>query len=81
MDPTLKALFESGRTLLADTKMPRKLPTKSQKVSKSEAMGAPTPAETDPYKVFIKKCVLEKPKKKEVLDSLKRFIVAAEAEV
>ena len=74
-DSILSELFKSGRHLLLDTKAPRKIPPKTT-ASKAEVMGMPT--ESDPHKLFIRRCVMERPKKNEIVDDIKRFIKAAE---
>jgi len=81
MDATLKAFLESGRALVADTKTPRKLPPKDQKVSKAEVLTGKAPDDSDPYRVFVKKTVTEKPKRKDVVEAFKRFIVAEEDDI
>ncbi len=72
-----KQFLASGRTLLVDTKTPRKVAAKTQKIA-PEALGH---VETDPYKIFIKKVTQEKPKKVELVKEFKRFIEAAEAQL
>jgi hypothetical protein len=74
----INQLFASGRKLLTDTKQPRKLPMTSKKGA------APPPAlegpiETDPFKVFIRRAINEKPPKTELVKDLQRFIDSAEA--
>ena len=77
MDATLKALFESGKTLLTDTKSPRKpAPAKGKKGPATKDMTGPP--ETDPFKIFVRKCVDEKRKKPEIVEDIKRFIKVAE---
>lgn len=75
MDNTFKEFLASGRTLLLDTKTPRKLVAPARKIKK-EDMGL---GETDPYKAFVRRVVQEKPKKTEIVKELKRFAEAAEA--
>ena len=77
MDGTLKALFDTGRKILGDTKAPRPAHRKS-KVTKEEIEGV---AETDPHKNFIKRTIAEKPKKPELIKDIKRFIEQAEQEL
>lgn len=76
MDATLKAFLSSGKALLADTKTPRKVAPKTQKLKK-EALGGPP--ETDPYRVFIKRVIDSKPGKKDMVKEFKMFIEGAEA--
>ena len=74
----LKALLESGRSLLTDTKQPRKpAPAKGEKRGPATKNLAAIP-ETDPFKIFVRKCVDEKRKKAEVVEDIKRFIKTAE---
>ena len=78
MDATLKALFESGKSLLTDTKQPRK-PTAAKVGKKGPATkDLAGPPETDPFKIFARKCVNEKRKKTEMVEDIKRFIKTAE---
>ena len=78
MDATLKALFESGKTLLTDTKQPRK-PAPGKKGKRGPATKDMTgPPETDPFRIFIRKCVDEKRKKADIVEDIKRFIKTAE---
>lgn len=77
MDTHFKEFLASGRTLLLDTKTPRKVVPASRKIKK-EDMGI---AETDPYKAFVRRVVQEKPKKTEIVKELKRFAEAAESQL
>ena len=74
MSDYFKEFLASGRSLLTDTKTPRKMAAKSRPIKK-EHMGL---TETDPYKAFIKKVIDEKPPKKELVKEFKRFCDAAE---
>lgn len=76
MDATLKALFDSGKKLLTDTKMPRKADAAKpgKKMGVLEEVG-----ETDPFRIFSKRVISEKPKKAELLKEIRRFIETAEA--
>jgi hypothetical protein len=77
MDATLKALFESGKTLLADTKQRRKpAPGKGKKGPATKDLSGPP--ETDPFKIFVRKCVDEKRKKVDIVEDIQRFIKTAE---
>ena len=78
MEGFLKEFLSSGKRLLEDTKKARATPTKKGKASRSEVDGV---QETDPHKIFIKRCISEKPKKAEVVKDIKRFIEGAEAEL
>ena len=79
MDATLKALMDSGRRVVADTKTP-KLAQKKKEVSRDEALGV-GPQETDPHKIFVKRAINEKPKKAEIVKDIERFIKQAESEL
>lgn len=80
MDTTLKALFDTGRKLLADTKMP-KPPHQAKLKDKVTPASMATPAETDPYKMFVKRTIHEKPKKVDLVDEIKRLIEMAERDL
>ena len=69
-DSVLNNFMKSGRHLLGDTKAPRKIGTKPKKLE--------TQMEEDPHKLFIRRCVMEKPKKADIVDDIKKFIKAAE---
>jgi hypothetical protein len=74
----IQQFLASGRALLTDTKQPRKLPMTSKKgAAPPPALGAP--AETDPYKIFTRRAVMEKPSKADLVKDIQRFIEAAEA--
>ena len=76
-DSVLAAFLQSGRHLLIDTKAPRKS-AKKEKVTKAEVMGE---MESDPHKIFRKRCIAEKPKKADVVADIRRFIEAAEKDL
>ena len=76
-----KAFVESGRTLLKDTKLPRKIPAKKEKVSKVEAMTGIAPGNDNPYDVFVRKAINDKLKPKEVLEKINQFIEVEEAKL
>jgi hypothetical protein len=71
----IRELLASGKRLLLDTKTPRKVAAKTAKME--APLGEPT--ETDPYRVFSKRVIHEKPKKSELIKDIKRFIETAEA--
>ena len=75
MDGTLKALFDTGRKILGDTKSAKPAHRKPN------ATMAATPEDADPHKNFIKRTVSEKPKKAELIKDIKRFIEQAEKEL
>jgi hypothetical protein len=73
MDATYRSFLETGKSLLLDTKIPRK---KNQKVSPSLE-----PLDADPHKALVKRTIANKPKKSELVDDFKKFIKAAEDEL
>lgn len=74
----LKDLFASGRVILSDSKQ-RKAPAPGGKPKKGPATAnLAAPPETDPYKIFIRKCVNEKIKKADMVKDIERFIKVAE---
>ena len=80
MDTTLKSLFDSGRKLLADTKAPK--PVHQAKLKDKVTPASMTqPTESDPYKMFAKRTIHERPKKPELVDDIKRLIEMAEKEL
>ena len=74
MDSTLKDMLQSGRRLLVDTK--QKKVSGAKKPNPSKDLVEPT--ETDPYRVFSRRVIAERPKKDEILKDIHRFIKAAE---
>jgi hypothetical protein len=73
MDATYKSFMESGRSMILDTKIPRKVGTKPPPI----AMAAG--GESDPHKVFVKNTISSKPKKGDLVKDIERFIKQAEA--
>lgn len=71
----MKALMESGRRLLVDTKQRKSTGAKKPNPSKDLV---PTPDDGDPYKMFVKRVIAERPGKAEMLKDINRFIKAAE---
>lgn len=80
-DAAFAQFLESGRTLLKDTKMPRRAAPAAKKVEKGAAKPLAAPASDDPHRVFVRKCVGEKPKKSEVVEMMQRFIDQAEEDL
>ena len=72
----LKAVFETGRSLLTDTKQPKKPSPAGKKGPATKDLAGPI--ETDPYKIFIRKCVDEKRKKADLVEDIKKMIKMAE---
>ena len=74
---SLKAIFDTGRSLLGDTKQRRvAAPVKGKKGPATKDLAAHP--ETDPFRIFVRKCVDEKRKKADIVDDIKRFIKTAE---
>jgi hypothetical protein len=76
MSDYLNNLLKTGRTILEDTKAPRRI---EKKASKKPIGPMDAPTDNDPHKVLIKKTIQEKPKKSVLIDEFKRFIDSAEA--
>lgn len=74
MDGTLKQFMESGRKLITDSKLPKQKPSKVAPAAESEPLG-------DPHQVFVRRTKKELPKKMEVVEELKKFIVVAEKNI
>lgn len=79
MSDYLKDILKSGKTILADTKAPRKAVAETKKQDKKAIAPLGTPAETDPHRAFVKRTIQELPKKSILIDDFKKFIDAAEA--
>jgi hypothetical protein len=75
----INAFFKSGKSLLADTKAPKPTTTAGEKKRATKAAEMSGPGMDDPHAVFVRRVVTEKPKPKDVVEQLKRFITAAEA--
>lgn len=73
----LKDLFASGRTILSDSKQ-RKAPAPGKSKKGPATANLAAPPETDPYRIFIRKCVNEKIKKADMVKDIERFIKVAE---
>ena len=74
MDGTLKQFMESGRKLITDSKLPKQKPSKVAPAAESEPLG-------DPHQVFVRRTKKELPKKMEIVEELKKFIVVAEKNI
>ena len=77
MSDYLKSVFETGRKLLTDTKTPRKVTATKGPATKNLAESL----DFDPYKVFSRRCISERPQKAEVVKEIERFIKAAEKDL
>ena len=75
----INAFLSSGRALLKDTKTPKPTTTAVQAKKMKKAAEMTGPGLDDPHAIFVRKVVMEKPKPKDVVEHLKRFITAAEA--
>jgi hypothetical protein len=75
MSETLKDFLNSGRKLITDTKIKYiKNNSKEAKVLKEKPIEAPD----DPHKTFVRRTILEKPKKQDIVEEFKKFIKSAE---
>lgn len=74
MEGFLRDFLSSGKKLLDDTKQ-SKIKTPQQRKKAAE------PLSDDPHKNFIRRVIAEKPKKKEVVEDIKKFIESAEADL
>lgn len=74
----LKEMIASGRSLLTDTKQARKLGPGGGSKKAPATASLMAPPETDPFKIFIRKCVDEKRKKADIVEDIKKFIKVAE---
>ena len=75
MEGTLKNFLESGKKLISDTTIPRVKETKKQPKE---------PMDKDPgdaHSVFVRRTVSELPKKSDIVDELKKFIIVAEKNI
>ena len=72
-----REFLASGKAIVGDTRA-RKIAQKGKALPPS-SIESLTPAETDPYRIFAKRTVAEKPKKAEMVKDIKKFIEAAEA--
>jgi hypothetical protein len=76
MSSFLEDFYKSGRRIVLDTKQPK---IKKTERPKDPMTGkSPLPG-NGAHETFIKRCINDKPSKKEVVEDIKRFIEAAEA--
>jgi hypothetical protein len=75
MDGTYREFLSSGRALITDTKTAK---VKSESVKKAKAGFDTPPADKDPHKVLIRRCIDDKIKKSDIVEEFKKFIEAAE---
>jgi hypothetical protein len=75
MDGTYRDFLASGRALITDTKTAK---VKSESVKKSARGFDTPPADKDPHRVLIRRCIDDKIKKSDIVEEFKKFIEAAE---
>lgn len=68
----LNQFLKSGKTLITDTKLKGAIKPKER--AKPEELG-------DPHKVFVRRTIQEKPKKSDIIEEFKKFIVIEEAKL
>jgi hypothetical protein len=79
MSDYLNQLLKSGRMILGDTKRTKVPPSKAEKTKKATMGDVMGVQDQDPHRNFIKWCVSEKPKAKEIIKQFQKFIEGAEA--
>jgi hypothetical protein len=78
MDGTYREFLSSGRALITDTKTAK---VKSESVKKAKSGFDTPPADKDPHKTLIRRCIDDKIKKSDIVEEFKKFIEAAENEM
>jgi hypothetical protein len=78
MDGTYKEFVSSGRALITDTKTAK---VKSESVKKASTGFQTPPADKDPHKVLVRRCIDDKIKKSDIVEEFKKFIESAENEM
>ena len=78
MDGTYRDFLSSGRALITDTKTAK---VKSESVKKAKSGFDTPPADKDPHKTLIRRCIDDKIKKSDIVEEFKKFIEAAENEM
>ena len=78
MDGTYREFLSSGRALITDTKTVK---VKSESVKKAKSGFDTPPADKDPHKTLIRRCIDDKIKKSDIIEEFKKFIEAAENEM
>jgi hypothetical protein len=78
MDGTYGEFLKSGRALITDTKSAK---VKSESVKKSKTGFDTPPADKDPHRTLIRRCIDDKIKKSDVVEVFKTFIEQAENEM
>ena len=75
MDGTYGEFLKSGRALITDTKTAK---VKSESVKKAKTGFDTPPADKDPHRTLIRRCIDDKIKKSDVIEVFKTFIEQAE---
>jgi hypothetical protein len=75
MDGHFKQFLESGKKLIDNTTLPRVKETKKQVKGKMDENPG------DAHSVFVKRTIAELPKKSEIVDDIKKFVVVAEKDI
>ena len=75
MDGTYREFLASGRALITDTKTAK---VKSESVKKAKAGFDTPPADKDPHRVLIRRCIDDRIKKSDIVEEFKNFIQQAE---
>jgi hypothetical protein len=65
----LKEFLKSGKVIITDTKTRKVIKAKDK--AKPDEIG-------DPHKLFVRRCIQEKPKKSELIEEFKKFIKVEE---
>jgi hypothetical protein len=78
MDGAYKEFVSSWRALITDTKSAK---VKSESVKKASTGFQTPPADKDPHKVLIRRCIDDKIKKSDIVEEFKKFIESAENEM
>ena len=78
MDGNFKEFLASGRALVTDTKTVK---VKSESVKKAKSGFDTPPADKDPHKTLIRRCIEDKIKKSDIVEEFKKFIECAENEM
>jgi hypothetical protein len=78
MDGAYKEFVSSGRALITDTKTAK---VKSESVKKASTGFQTPPADKDPHKVLVRRCIDDKIKKSDIVEEFKKFIESAENEM
>ena len=76
MSAIIDDFIKSGRRLITDTKASQ--PKSERPKDKKGRVAEPT---GDAHDIFVRRCIKEKPSKKEVLEDIRAFIKEAEAKI